>query len=210
MQNSPSFDRPVVVSIDMHRGHLDPRVATLPVPAAEAHALVSRTAAIFTELRALEIPIVQVVSRYRRPHETETNPFWASKRSKTRVRQSEHNLDGSPGIQVMPELADERDLLVDTKKRYSAFMHTDLDFVLRDLDARTVILTGVNTNSCVLSNAFEVVNRDYQLVVLTDCVGSMDGIEAHEQALRLIGICLGSVLSWKELHPRLGAVVRAS
>jgi nicotinamidase-related amidase len=196
---------PVVVSIDMHRGHLDPSVATLPVPAAEGRALIDRAARAYRELRELGVPIVQVVTRYRRPSESTSNPFWASKRSGTRVRQSEHNLYGSPGTQIVPEFADPRDIVVDTKKRYSAFFHTDLEFVLRDLGARTVILAGVNTNSCVLGTAFEVVNRDYQLVVLRDCCGSMDGETAHEQALTLIETCLGEVLTWDALRTRLAA-----
>jgi nicotinamidase-related amidase len=196
---------PVVVSIDMHRGHLDPAVATLPVPADEARALVGRAAQVYRELRDLGVPIVQVVTRYRRPSESTSNPFWASKRSHARSRQAEHNLFGSPGTQLIPELCDPRDIVVDTKKRYSAFLHTDLDFVLRDLGARTVILTGVNTNSCVLGTAFEVVNRDYQLVVLRDCCGSMDGPTAHEQALTLIETALGEVATWDALRTRLAA-----
>jgi biuret amidohydrolase len=199
------IDRPVVVSIDMHRGHLDPAVATLAVPADEARALIDRTAPVYRELREHGVPIVQVVTRYRRPSESTSNPFWASKRSLARARQSEHNLFGSPGTQVIPEFADPRDIIVDTKKRYSAFFHTDLEFVLRDLGARTVILTGVNTNSCVLGTAFEVVNRDYRLIVLSDCCGTMDGPLAHEQALTLIQTCLGEVLTWDALRTRLAS-----
>jgi nicotinamidase-related amidase len=197
------LERPVVVSIDMHRGHLDPSVATLAVPADEARALIERTAPVYRELRDLDVPIIQVVTRYRTPSESLMNPFWASKRSETRARQTEHNLFGSPGTEIIAEFRDPRDLIVDTKKRYSAFMHTDLDFVLRDLRARTVILTGVNTNSCVLGTAFEVVNRDYRLIVLSDCCGSMDGADAHEKALSLIETCLGEVLTWDSLRSRL-------
>jgi nicotinamidase-related amidase len=203
------IDRPVVVSIDMHRGHLDPSVATLPVPADEAHALIERTAPVYRALRELEVPIIQAVTRFRAPSESLMNPFWASKRSQTRARQAEHNLFGSPGTQVIEEFRDPRDLIVDTKKRYSAFLHTDLDFVLRDLGARTIILTGVNTNSCVLGTAFEVVNRDYRLIVLADCCGSMDGANAHAQALSLIETCLGEVLTWDALRPRLAPPARS-
>jgi nicotinamidase-related amidase len=197
------LDRPVVVSIDMHRGHLDPSVATMPLPADRSRALIARSAPIYRALRERRVPIIQVVTRYRTGHESETNPFWASKRSGTRARAAEHNLYGSPGTEVIPELAAPRDIIVDTKKRYSAYLHTDLEFVLRDLGARTVILTGVNTNSCILCSSFETVNRDYELVVLRDCVDSMDGVEAHEKAITLIETALGRVLSWEALEPLL-------
>jgi biuret amidohydrolase len=195
--------RPVLVSIDMHRGHLDPSVATMPLHADRSQALIARSAPIYRAVRELGVPIIQVVTRYRTGHESVTNPFWASKRSGTRARAAEHNLFGSPGTQVVPELFDPRDIVVDTKKRYSAYLHTDLEFVLRDLDARTVILTGVNTNSCILCSSFETVNRDYELVVLRDCVDSMDGVEAHEKAITLIETALGRVLTWAELEPLL-------
>ncbi|MFN2460540.1 MAG: cysteine hydrolase family protein [Candidatus Velthaea sp.] len=203
MHTSARLERPVVVSIDMHRGHLDAAVAALPLGDEPSRALIARAAPIYRELRALGVPIVQVVTRYRTPDESERNPFWASKRSGTRARSAEHNLFGTAGTEIVPELADPRDVVVDTKKRYSAFMFTDLDFVLRGFDARTVILTGVNTNSCVLCTCFETVNRDYDLVVLRDCVDTMDGPAAHEMAITLIQTCLGRVLTWPQLRPLL-------
>jgi biuret amidohydrolase len=197
------LERPVLVSIDMHRGHLDPVVATLPLPAERSQALIARAAPIYAALRAHGVPIVQVVTRYRRPHESESNPFWGAKKSAVRARSHEHNLFGSPGTEIVPELFAPSDIVVDSKKRYSAYLHTDLEFVLRDLGARTVLLAGVNTNSCILCNAFETVNRDFELVVLKDCVDSMDGEEAHHMALTLIETCLGSVMSWDDLREAL-------
>jgi nicotinamidase-related amidase len=198
-----NLERPVLVSIDMHRGHLDPAVATLPLPAERSRALIARAAPIYAALRAHGVPIVQVVTRYRRPHESESNPFWGAKKSAVRARSHEHNLFGSPGTQVVPELSDPSDIVVDSKKRYSAYLHTDLEFVLRDLGARTVLLAGVNTNSCILCNAFETVNRDFELVLMKDCVDSMDGEEAHQMALTLIETCLGSVMTWDEVREAL-------
>ena len=197
------LERPVLVSIDMHRGHLDPAVATLPLPAERSRALIARAAPIYAALRAHGVPIVQVVTRYRRPHESESNPFWGAKKSAVRARSHEHNLFGSPGTQIVPELFAPSDIVVDSKKRYSAYLHTDLEFVLRDLGARTVLLAGVNTNSCILCNAFETVNRDFELVLLKDCVDSMDGEEAHRMALALIETCLGTVMTWDQLRDAL-------
>jgi nicotinamidase-related amidase len=203
------LERPVVVSVDMHRGHLDPAVATLPLPAERSRALIARAAPIFTALRAVGVPIVQVVTTYRRPHESESNPFWGGKRSATRARSHEHNLAGSPGTQVIPELYAPSDIVVNAKKRYSAYLHTDLEFVLRDLGARTVLLAGVNTNSCILCTSFETVNRDFELIVMEDCVDSMDGEDAHRMALTLIETALGRVMSWEALSAALGLTARA-
>jgi nicotinamidase-related amidase len=195
----PQLERPVVLAVDMHRGHLDPAIATLPLPAERSRALIARTAPIFAAIRAAGIPLVQVVTVYRAPHESESNPFWGAKRSAIRARSHEHNLAGSPGTQIVAELYAPSDIVVNSKKRYSPYLHTDLEFVLRDLGARTVLLAGVNTNSCILCAAFETVNRDFELVVMKDCVDSMDGEEAHRMALSLIETCLGRVMDWDEL-----------
>jgi biuret amidohydrolase len=203
------LERPVVVSVDMHRVHLDPAVAALPLPAERSRALIARAAPIYASLRAAGVPIVQVVTIYRTPHESESNPFWGGKRSASRARSHEHNLAGSAGTQVVPELWAPTDILVNTKKRYSAYLHTDLEFVLRDLGARTVLLAGVNTNSCILCTSFETVNRDFELIVMKDCVDSMDGEDAHRMALRLIETCLGRVLTWDQLADELGVTAPA-
>jgi nicotinamidase-related amidase len=197
------LDHPVLVSVDMHRGHLDPAVATLPLPAERSRALIARSAPIFAAIREAGIPVVQVVTTYRTPRESESNPFWGGKRSATRARSHEHNLNGSPGTQIVADLTAPADIVVNTKKRYSAYLHTDLEFVLRDLGARTVLLAGVNTNSCILCTSFETVNRDFDLIVLEDCVDTMDGEEAHRMALTLIRTCLGRVMRWDELRAEL-------
>ena len=60
----------LVVAIDMHRGHLDPGVGTLPLAAERCGPVVARTAELFQELRAIGVPIVHVVTEYREPGES--------------------------------------------------------------------------------------------------------------------------------------------
>lgn len=183
------------VAIDMHRGHLDPAVATLPLPAERCGPVVKRAAALFAELRARRVPVVHVVTEYRDPAEIAANPFWKSiddDPTKARKGILRHNLAGSPGTEIMPELLDPRDLVVRGKKRYSAFHATDLEFVLRrTLGADTLVLAGINTSTCVLCAAFEATNRDFRVVVAADAVDSMDGEEMHRFSLNLVARALG-------------------
>ena len=192
-----------VVSIDMHRGHLDPTVATLPLPAESCRRVIRAARELFEALRSRGVPVVHVVTSYRDPAESLSNPFWkaiAEDPAMKRSAASRHNMAGSPGTQVIPELLDSRDVIVDRKKRYDCFQGTDLDFVLqRKLGARTLVLTGVNTNSCVLCTAFEANARDYGVVVAADCVDTMDGPEMHEYALRNMAITVAWVLPNDEL-----------
>jgi len=188
-----------VVAIDMHRGHLDPSVATLPLAPDRCGPVVKRAAALFADVRARGVPVVHVVTEYREPVEIAANPFWkAAHADPTKARRGilRHNLAGSPGTEIMPELHDPRDVVVRGKKR----------FVLRRrLGADTVILAGINTTTCVLCAAFEATNRDFRVVVASDAVDSMDGEEMHRFALRLMAAALGWPLSNTEILQALGA-----
>jgi nicotinamidase-related amidase len=198
-----------VVAIDMHRGHLDPVVGTLPLPAERCGPVIQRAADLFTEVRTLGVPIVHVVTEYRDADEIAANPFWKAVHddpAKARRGILRHNLVGSPGTEIIPELLDRRDLVVRGKKRYSVFHATDLEFVLRRrLAADTLVLAGINTTSCVLCGAFEATNRDFRVVIAADAVDSMDGEEMHRFALRLMGATCGWVLSNAEIVKALRA-----
>jgi nicotinamidase-related amidase len=192
-----------VVAIDMHRGHLDPAVATLPLSAERCPGVIARARALFSSLRALGVPVVHVVTMYRDPQEALANPFWnaiADDPSKKRSGNKRHNVVGMPGTEIIPDLLEPADLIVDTKKRYSSFLDTDLDFLLtRRLKADTVILAGVNTTSCVFCASFEATNRDYRVVIAADACDSMDGPEAHDFALKLMANMTGWVMTNDEI-----------
>jgi nicotinamidase-related amidase len=201
----PGLDvaRTAVVAIDMHRGHLDPAVATLPLPAERCGPVIKRAASLFADLRARGVPVVHVVTEYRDPAEIAANPFWRAAHddpAKARRGILRHNLAGGPGTEIIPELHDPRDLVVRSKNRYSVFQPTDLEFVLRRrLGVDTVILAGINTTTCVLCAGFEATNRDFRVIVAADAVDSMDGEDMHRFALRLIEAAIGWPLSNAEI-----------
>ncbi len=186
--------RTAAVAIDMHRGHLDPAVATLPLAAERCGPVVKRAASLFAGLRERGVPIVHVVTEYRDAGEIAANPFWKAAHDdpgKARRGILRHNLAGSPGTEIIAELHDPRDLVVRGKKRYSSFHGTDLEFVLRRLGVDTLVLAGINTTTCVLNAAFDATNRDFRVVVAADAVDSMDGETMHGFALTLMGAALG-------------------
>jgi len=198
----------VAVAIDMHRGHLDPAVATLPLPAERCGPLIKRAAALLAGLRERAVPVVHVVTEYRDPAEIAVNPFWKAAHDdpgKARRGILRHNLRGNPGTEIIAELHDLRDLVVRGKKRYSSFHATDLEFLLRRLGADTVILAGINTTTCVLCAAFEATNLDFRVVIAADAVDSMDGEDMHRFALRLMQAALGWPLGNEDIFQALGA-----
>ena len=190
------------IAIDMHRGHLDPAVATLPLPAERCGPVIKRAAALFDALREHSVPVIHVVTEYRDAGEIGANPFWKAVHddpAKARRGILRHNLAGGHGTEIIPELLDPRDRVVRGKKRYSAFHATDLEFVLRRLGVDTVILAGINTTTCVLCAGFEATNRDFRVVIAADAVDSMDGEEMHGFALRLMAAAIGWPLDNPEI-----------
>lgn len=194
--------RTVLVAIDMHRGHLDPAVATLPLSSERCAPLIERAARLFQELRALGIPIIHVVTEYRESGEIAANPFWEAIHNdpeKARKGILQHNLAGSTGTEIIPALWAPGDLRVGGKKRYNCFQATGLEFLLHRLNAETLILAGINTTTCVLNTAFEATNRDFRVVIAAEAVDSMDGEEMHRFALQLMSAAMGWVLSHNEI-----------
>jgi biuret amidohydrolase len=202
--------RAAVVAIDLHRGHLDPEVATMPVVPGTEERIIDANRRFFERCRDEGIPIVHQLTTYRDVEEIRSNPFWRTRADDpdaTRKNVERHNIEGSPGCEIIPALFDPaRDWVVDTKKRYNCFVGTDLDFVLRKHGINTVLLTGVNTNSCVLSTASSACSRDYAVFVVEDCVDSMDGPEIHEAALACVRAAFGWVMTSDEVIGALKGV----
>ncbi len=69
------------------------------------------------------------------------------------------------------------------KLRHSGFYASALDVLLQALGARTLILTGLAGNLCVLYTANDAYMRGYQLIVPGDCTAS-NSSTANRQALR--------------------------
>jgi nicotinamidase-related amidase len=108
----------------------------------------------------------------------------------------------------MPGLWRPGEPVLATKKRYSSFLGTELDWLLRSrLRADAVILVGVNTNTCILCAAFEACNRDYRVIIASDCVDTMDGPDLHRFALESMRVSLGWVWDNAEIASALGASV---
>ena len=194
--------RAAAVAIDLHRGHLDPSVATMPLAADRAAKVVAANRRFLERCRAARIPVIHLLTQYSDAEEIRCNPFWrtrAENPDNPRRNVLAHNLAGMPGVTVMPEVLRPGDRIVDTKKRYDCFVGTDLDFTLRAHGINTLLVTGVNTNSCVLSTVTAACSRDYAVIVVEDCVDTMDGAALHEAALACIRTAFGFVLGSQEV-----------
>jgi nicotinamidase-related amidase len=202
MSDTLSNARLGIVAIDLHRGHLDPAVATMPLEAAAAARVVAANERFLRWARDAGIPVFHCVATYRDSDEIASNPAWrarAADPNNPRKNVLKHNIIGMPGCEVMPELLAPSDFIVDAKKRYDCFIATDLDLSLRAHGVDTVLIVGVNTNSCVMATSAAACCRDYAVVAVSDCVDTMDGPELHAAALRVIATAFGRVANSDEI-----------
>lgn len=80
----------------------------------------------------------------------------------------EHAMAGTPGDEIIPELkVSDKDYII-TKRRYSCFFQTYLDMLLRELNCKTVILTGLQAHICVQHTAADAFQLGYDVVVATE------------------------------------------
>jgi len=203
------LDRSAYLQIDMQRRHVDPGVGYHLIDPAKTADIVTAARAALETARAANIPTLHVATYSRRPSPwgfaDHRNPFWEYQTGKIvpgmgKPRQSGKNVEGSLYAEILPELAPQRDEPVVVKRRYSGFYGTDLENILRGLQAETLFICGVNTNNCVLATVYDAFSRDFRIVVLSDACGSMNGDDYHRFALMEIEAALGFVITVGEFR----------
>ena len=83
------------------------------------------------------------------------------------------------------------------KHRYSGFYETDLDSMLKEAGINQLIVTGYTTSVCIESTIRDAYYRDYQSVLLTDCIDEPIGQTLsrtnHDASLMLVEMLFGWV-----------------
>jgi len=191
-----------VISIDMHRGHLD-ESPDCPCPAPRARDIVKPIDTFHVRVRALGVPIIHVRSVLRKGGADDLKGIPAAWRRTFPLyvgaipNSDAHAIEGSPWTEFVTEVKPE-DQIVETKRRLSAFYPTDLDFLLRNMKVETVVLDGGFTDCCVLNTAFDANNHNYRVIVARDLVrGTDDNLEAA--ALAMVSLHLGLVTDSADL-----------
>ena len=86
---------------------------------------------------------------------------------------------------LISPIAPEEGCLRLLKVRHSAFYASSLDYLLRRLEARQLILTGQVTEQCILYTALDAYVRHFDVVVVPDAVAHIDP-ELSDAALTMM------------------------
>lgn len=135
--------------------------------------MADRLAALKRRAKQAGIPIIYVNDNFGR---------WQSDFNKLLNHCLNEDVCGKPLVERLRP--DEDDYFV-LKPKHSGFFSTTLDTLLEYLQAKTLILTGIAGNICVLFTANDAYMRDFHLVVPSDCMAS-NTPEENSHALELM------------------------
>jgi nicotinamidase/pyrazinamidase len=163
--------RRAVLVIDMQNDHLTPG---LPLEVPRARGIVPALAARLDAARAVGVPIVYVVDEHD-PEDLDLETWGA------------HNIRGTHGAAVWPDLAPKPADRVVPKPTYSAFTRSKLEDVLSALRVDTLVLTGCLTEIGLLATATDALQKGYAVEIPPDAQAG--ATEASERmALGLVGL----------------------
>jgi nicotinamidase-related amidase len=182
--------RTALVSMDLQAG-----IVSIYTKEDQAEFL-SRVKRVFDWARKNKLHVIHVRVGFRPglPEVSSRNLFFAA------IKQSDQHqrlFQGSIG-EIHSEVAPLQNEIVITKHRVNAFSGTDLDLILRANDIETLILLGIATSGVVLSTALDASDRDYRLIVVSDCCADLDP-ELHSGLLQKLLPQRGRVMKSTDL-----------
>lgn len=177
--------------IDMQADFIE---AGAPIECPGGREIIPRLKELISFMRAQNIPVIYTQEKHR-PEKVDFG-------MELEREEPEHCLEQTKGVEFIDELRPEQGDFIVAKRRYSGFYLTDLEILLKGLKRSTLIITGVATNVCVYATALDAQQRDYRVVVISDCVAGTDR-ELHRAFLRNIEYVLGEVITAEEIIKRL-------
>lgn len=81
-------------------------------------------------------------------------------------------VQGTWGAEIIDELMPQEGEMVIEKRRFSAFVGTELDMMLKTYDIRYLVFTGVATNICVESSLRDASHLEYLSILASDATAA--------------------------------------
>ena len=111
---------------------------------------------------------------------------------------------GTRGPLILDELIRHDSDIEVVKKRYSVFHGTGMESLLKDLEADSLIIAGVNSHACVRTAAIDAYQRDLPVTIVRECVASKDPLH-HEVTMDYLEGGIATLVTLGEFQDRFGA-----
>ncbi|NLX17830.1 MAG: cysteine hydrolase [Desulfobulbus sp.] len=107
---------------------------------------------------------------------------------------------GTEGCEIVQGLEPLENEYKIVKNRFSAFMNTELDFMLRRLGIQTIVVCGVQYPNCIRTTIFDGVALGYQVILITDAAGAQTEEIARANIYDIANIGVECVSTDEFLH----------
>jgi ureidoacrylate peracid hydrolase len=165
-----------------------------------ALAMMPRLSRLIEEARRVGLTVVYIKTTHSDWTDT---PSWIYRSSqKGGLSTCREGTWGAEFYEGISPLASER---VVVKHRYSAFINTDLNTVLKAKGIQSVLVTGVATNVCVETTARDAYMFDYYVTMVEDCAAAYDA-KLHMATLENMRRHFGLVASSDEIIDTWGGL----
>ena len=170
-------------------------------------AMVPRLIRLIDEARRVGLTVVYIKTTH---GEWTDTPSWIYRKSQQKVLNTCR--EGTWGAEFYEGISPRPTERVVIKHRYSAFINTDLNTVLKARGIESVLTTGVATNVCVETTTRDAYMYDYYVTMVGDCSAAYDA-KLHESTLenmrRHFGLVANSdeiIQTWQGLNQKKAAV----
>jgi nicotinamidase-related amidase len=178
-------DARALIIVDMQNDFVLPRA---PACIAGAYATLPKIREALTFWRQASWPVIYLYREYRRDgSDIEVTRLESFLRGKTIC------LPGSEGAKIVESIAPQRSDYLVMKNRFSGFMDTELDFILRRRKVESIVVCGTQYPCCVRATLVDGLCYGYDVTCLTDATSaaSEDVAQANIRDLQNMGIhCL--------------------
>jgi nicotinamidase-related amidase len=171
-----------LIIIDMQNDFVLPGA---PACVSGAYATIVTVRRLLDLFRAKQWPVFHVVREYRDDGSdiefTRLDGFLTKKR---------YVVAGTQGAEIVAALSPAHGEYKIVKNRFSAFMNTELDFMLRRIGATHLVVCGTQYPNCIRTTIFDAIAYGYPVINIADATSAQtqDIAEANIVDLKNVGV----------------------
>lgn len=171
-----------LIIVDMQNDFVLPGA---PMCVAGARETVPRIRTLLNAFRTWKRPVFHVVREYR-----EDGSDVEIIRLQSFLKGPKFAVAGTPGCEIVSELKPLPGEYRIVKNRFSAFMNTELDFMLRRLGITCIAVCGTQYPNCIRTTVFDAIAYGYQVTLVTDAASAQTPqiAEANILDMKNIGV----------------------
>lgn len=171
-----------LIIIDMQNDFVLP---DSPACVAGAQATIPSLVKVLTLFRNKSHPVFHLSREYR-----EDGSDIENFRHKDFMQGNKYAVPNTFGCQIVEELTPLENEHRIIKNRFSGFMNTELDFILRRLSVSELVVTGTQYPNCIRATVFDAIALGYEVTVVTDATSAAteEIAKANIEDLKNVGV----------------------